>query len=351
MSDPKLPSLPPQPSPLAPKAVQVGAVPVVAAGTPLTVTSLGPLRYTEGADAALDRPAHVRAASGAAFVRTPQGLRLAVVQDDANFLALVDVASGKVHAVPLPSKGGLRLFDEGRGNKKDKLDLESLVELPVEGSKALVAFGSGSSAARMSLAVLRVDRSPAAVELVDARTLYAALAQHPLLAGGAELNLEGAVLLSNGNLRLVQRGNGLGRVNALFDVPWAALWKHLRAPDAVPLPPVRATKLSALGEIDGVPLTLTDAASSRGQLWVLAAAEASPNAVDDGAVVGCALGRLNPDGTFALHRLVDAKGAPFVGKPEGLAFDPAQPDTAYVVVDADNPDQPAELLKVALSGR
>ncbi|MGZ3477188.1 MAG: hypothetical protein ACXWUG_26785, partial [Polyangiales bacterium] len=44
------------------------------------------LRYGLGADPSIDRPAHVRAAS--AVVR--MGTRLAIVQDDASFLALVD---------------------------------------------------------------------------------------------------------------------------------------------------------------------------------------------------------------------------------------------------------------------
>lgn len=85
-----------------------------------------PLRYAEGADPALDRPAHVRAASAVARV----GGRLAIVQDDANFVALVDPATGLAEAVTLPAgEGGLRQFDDLRGNKRFKLDLESCVLL------------------------------------------------------------------------------------------------------------------------------------------------------------------------------------------------------------------------------
>src|SRR5690349_10209421 len=54
------------------------------------MTARAPLTYAAGADAALDRPAHVRAASGIAWL----GGRLAVVQDDASFVALVDLARG-----------------------------------------------------------------------------------------------------------------------------------------------------------------------------------------------------------------------------------------------------------------
>ena len=85
-----------------------------------TVVSRRELHYTDGPDASLDRPAHVRAGSG--IVRL--GARLLVVQDDTSFLAVVD--GDRVHGVPLPAgPGGRRQFSEALGNKKDKLDLEA----------------------------------------------------------------------------------------------------------------------------------------------------------------------------------------------------------------------------------
>src|SRR5215207_7995120 len=79
-----------------------------------------PLRYRDGDDASLDRPAHVRAGSGLAWVDTSRGPRLAVVQDDAHFVALVDPRDGLAEAIALPpGPGGLRQFDDGRGNKDD----------------------------------------------------------------------------------------------------------------------------------------------------------------------------------------------------------------------------------------
>src|SRR4249920_752185 len=77
-----------------------------------------PLYYAAGADAALDRPANVRAGSSLAWV--PGGL--AVIQDDTNFLAIIDPGTGAVRSIPLPAgKRGVRQFDTERGNKKAKL--------------------------------------------------------------------------------------------------------------------------------------------------------------------------------------------------------------------------------------
>ncbi|HEX8906906.1 MAG TPA: hypothetical protein VF771_18795, partial [Longimicrobiaceae bacterium] len=64
-----------------------------------------PLLYAAGADPSLDRPAHVRAASSAVRI----GGRLAVVQDDANFVAMVDPETGLADAITLPAgHGGAR---------------------------------------------------------------------------------------------------------------------------------------------------------------------------------------------------------------------------------------------------
>src|SRR5262245_19337543 len=85
-----------------------------------------PLLYAEGPSADEDRPPNVRAASGLAWL----GDELAVVQDDANFLALIAPATGLTRAIPLErGPGGLRQFDDARGNKAHKLDLEAIVTI------------------------------------------------------------------------------------------------------------------------------------------------------------------------------------------------------------------------------
>jgi len=110
------------------------------------VVSRTPLLYTHGPDLSLDRPAHVRA--GSALTRLGCG-RLAVVQDDASFLGLVDPETQACTGLPLPADGGVRLFDDTRGNKKRKLDLEACI-LTADG--AMLAFGSGSTSTRERIA-------------------------------------------------------------------------------------------------------------------------------------------------------------------------------------------------------
>jgi hypothetical protein len=179
------------------------------------------LRYASGPEFREDRPGHVRAGSG--LVRFGSGL--AVVQDDSDFVALIDSASGEVRSVALPRRGtGARQFDDERGNKAQKLDFEACVVVDVQGVETLFAFGSGSTPARESVLVLELGWQ--APRVVHAPGLYRALRETPEYSG-SELNVEGAVVFGE-VMRLFQRGNGAPRggvlpVNATCDLPWSCI--------------------------------------------------------------------------------------------------------------------------------
>jgi hypothetical protein len=310
-----------------------------------------PLVYEGGADPALDRPAHVRAASGLARV----GDRVAVVQDDANFLALVDPATGRAEAVPLPpGEGGARLFGAARGTKHLKLDLEACLALPPEltpdGAPTVLALGSGSTRRREQalLATLPAGgRSHA--RIVPAPGLYALLRAASAFSG-SEMNVEGAVLVGD-RVRLFGRGNGAARgdaraLNATCDVDAARLVAYLRGRGAPPAP--GAIVQYALGDLDGAPLGFTDAALAGRRVLYTAAAEASPDAVQDGEVTGSVLGIIEgPEARWT--PLADADGRPLAGlKAEGILAATPDGSRLWVVNDADDPDTPSELLEVVI---
>lgn len=321
-------------------------------GDGVRVLSRRPLRYDKGADATRDRPAHVRAGSGCAFVDIPGvGRHLAVVQDDAHFIALVDVDRGRVDALELPAgPGGLRQFDSARGNKGDKLDLEALVSLTVDGRPALLAIGSGSGeTARREHLVLCTfdDDGRASVEVFAGSAFYRELARKDFT--GNERNLEGAVVAGD-RLRLFNRGNGAGEArDAVGEVSLSQLLRHLRDPLLHAAPPLQQVQALDLGGVDGTRLTVTDAtAHPDGRTLFIAAAEASPNTWDDGEVKGTAIGVLGRDGTTTLWPLLDEQGHALTDKVEGIAVDPNNPKRAFVVVDKDDPRAPADLLIIAL---
>lgn len=308
-----------------------------------------PLVYAEGPDPALDRPPHVRAASG--LVRA--GSRLVVIQDDANFVALVDPATGLADAITLPAgEGGLRQFGDERGNKRYKLDLETCVMLPDEnGREMLAAFGSGSSERRETIVVIRGIASDAPeVRRVDASTLYARLRDSAEFAG-SEMNVEGAAV-TGGALRLFNRGNGASRegrdaVNASCDLDLAAFLAYLADPASAP-PPPRSVARYELGEVDGQPLGFTDVSVRGDAILYAAAAEDSPDATRDGPVAGCAIGIIRGgQARFAVVR--DADGGRYDSKIEGICPHPGDPARLWAVTDRDDPGTPSELLEIELS--
>lgn len=288
----------------------------------------------------LDREAagtpHPRAASGLAWVGEEGARRLALVQDDACSIALVDPRAGLAEAIILPGLAGARRFDPGHGDKRDKPDLECCLGLRRDGVEVLLAFGSGSTGRRERVALVERRGARWAGRFVEAPGLYRALREEPRFAGAA-LNVEGVVAVGE-YVWFLQRGNG-GAHPALAAVSLEGLWRHLEGGEA---PALEAVHPAALPAIEGVPLGFTDAALGAGDTLVwLASAEASPDTYDDGAVLGSVVG---VGDRAAL--ICEEDGEPFLGKAEGLAL--AGGRRVWVAVDPDDPATPAELLEVEL---
>ena len=308
-----------------------------------------PLRYRDGPHEGLDRPGHVRAGSGLARV----GNRLVVVQDDANFLAVVDPDSGEADAVPLPAgEGGRRQFDDTRGNKHHKLDLEAVFVAPdANGEPLLVALGSGSTEKRERIVVACWrDAAPPTITVHDSSALYAALRADADFAPG-ELNVEGAVYV-DGVVRLFARGNGAasdGR-GATCEIAWEAFRTHLVHGGPAPSP-TRAIGY-VLGDLDGLALGFTDGAVASDGRTVLfaAAAEDSPDVTRDGRVAGSVIGALGVGASARWALLHDATGGPSIAKVEGIVAVPGASHQLYAVVDQDDPEVPSELCTIELGG-
>ena len=310
-------------------------------GLAAIVRSQIPLVYADGADTATDRPAHVRAASGLARLNG----QIALIQDDASFIALIDVETGRARALPLPSHDGVRQFHNARGNKHDKLDLEACVVV----DDTLLAFGSGSLPKREVVVGLRLDEGPE-VRVIQTSALYGALRAETRFAG-SEMNIEAAAVIGD-RLRLFSRGNGRAAgtqraVNASCDVELRPFLAHLEAPDHLPAPSPTNVIVYELGMLEGVSLGITDATTLGDAVIYSAAAESSPSVIDDGAVVGSAIGILTATGDARWTPVTRPSGALFAGKVEGILM---AGDQVLAVIDMDDPDVPSELCTIELRG-
>lgn len=328
------------------------------------VTARRPMVYEEGPCKVEDRPPHVRAASGLSAFNE----YIAVIQDDANWLALIDIDE-KVTAVPLPpGPSGARLFSKSRGNRKDKYDLEACITIPGTEGHELIGFSSGSRTGRDW--ILRVREVPAALrssspakpgleqigsafgaEFLDAQPFYNSMRSNFDFCG-AGLNIEGAVTLDDKRILLFQRGNAkrtgdLEPVDATAELSWAALCAHLAAPDRVAPPALSDVRVYELGSLDGVRLTFSDAELlPRGRILFSASAEDEGT----GRIAGSVLGVIEADGSALWTELLDEKGQAFQGKIEGLTLDLRNASKVHFVIDDDDEDVPSEMFEAVLSG-
>ncbi len=269
----------------------------------------------------------VRAASAVA----PFGDGWLIVQDDATHAAW-QRPGGVAPVRVVPAVGGHELFSSAAGTKHLKPDFEAAVPA---GDGALL-LGSGSTPARMRSSL--VTRSGFVVH--DLTPVYAAAAA-ALGVPLDGLNLEGACRLGD-RVRWFQRGNSAAGVpSASVDVAATALTGGPAT--------VGDVRRYDLGSVGGVALAVTDAvALPDGRVLVSAAAEDTPNAVDDGPVVGAALALLDGDRVTDVAPLPESGSGAY--KVEGLAVREVTGDGVRLlaVVDADDPDAASVRLDLTL---
>jgi hypothetical protein len=278
----------------------------------------------------------VTAASGIA----PLGAGWLIAQDDATFAAWRRVGSVTPVRV-LPPVDGHDRFSEAAGTKRLKPDLEATCPAEVDGEPVVLLLGSGSTPRRMRGVLVRLVDGAPAVRAGDLGPLYERVAQRlgvPL----DHLNLEGASR-HGGTMRWFNRGNPAAGVRSgSVDLPLDALVTAVLGAAGAAAVPVDQPRRYALGEVEGVGLEVTDAiALPDGRVLLSAAAEDSPNAVDDGPVVATALALVDGEEVVAVAPIPEVDG--HVHKIEGLAvrgFGSGEV-RLLAVVDDDDPGTPS----------
>ncbi|MEU8820789.1 DUF6910 family protein [Actinoplanes sp. NPDC048796] len=259
----------------------------------------------------------VRAASAVA----PFGDGWLIAQDDATHAAWRRPGS-IVPVRVLDQVEGLDVFSSAAGTKHLKPDFEAAFGV----GEGVLLLGSGSTPARMRASLVTAG----GFTVTDLSPLYHRLAAAfgvPL----EHLNLEGACAAGD-RMRWFHRGatTFCADVDLVGGLPAE----------------IAGVRRYDLGHVGGVPLAVTDAvALDDGRVLVSAAAEDTPNPVDDGPVVGAALALLDD------HGVLDTVALPEQTKVEGLAV---RATTAgglrlLAVVDADDPVVPSRELDLDVS--
>lgn len=272
-----------------------------------------------------------------------------IAQDDATHAA-VWLPGAAAQALRLfPPVEGEDTFSEAAGTKHLKPDLESACTIAGYGRHdAGLLLGSGSKAARMRAALVGGRREAWIVQTADLAPLYERVADAMGIPTDA-LNLEGATPLG-ARLRWFQRGHANGVPSFAVDLDLAALLAAINDEvDAADIP-LEAVATFDLGEVDGVPLAITDAATlPDGRIIVSAAAEDAPNNVDDGPIVGSAIAMISD------RAVIDVTPLPLsddgeVWKVEGLAVRDAGRTSLdlMAVVDQDDPEEPSLALALGI---
>jgi hypothetical protein len=292
------------------------------------VDDVRPLRFDDGTP--------VTAASGIA----PLGDGWLIAQDDATSAAWR--CSGSVTPLRvLPPVDGHDRFSEAAGTKRLKPDLEVACPAEVDGGHAVLLLGSGSTSRRMRGVLVRLVEGRPVTAAADLGPLYELVAQR-LGLSLEHLNLEGASR-SEATVRWFNRGNlAAGVRSGSVDVPLDALVGVVLGRAEVGSVTVERPRTYDLGEVEGVGLAVTDAvALPDGRVLLSAAAEDTPNAVDDGPVVATAVALVDGEEVLAVAPIPEVLGR--VHKIEGLALRETRDDEAHLlaVVDDDDPTTPS----------
>ena len=283
----------------------------------------------------------VTAASGVA----PFGGGWLVAQDDATYAVWLH----EDHVTPvrvLPPVQGFDRFSEAAGTKRLKPDLEVACPAEVDGEPAVLLLGSGSTAQRMRGVLVRLEGGRPVVQAGDLGPLYELVARRlglPL----DHLNLEGASRHGD-TVRWFNRGNlAAGVPSGSVEVPLEGLVAALLGRADAASVPLGQPRVYELGEVEGVGLAVTDAvALPDGRVLLSAAAEDSPNAVDDGPVVATALALVDGEKVVDVAPIPEVEG--HVHKVEGLALREVRDGQVHLlaVVDDDDPTTPSACIEL-----
>jgi hypothetical protein len=300
---------------------------------PLVLSALRELTLDQPpADAA---PAHISSASGVAR----RGDFVYVIGDDMLHLGVFRLSKEAPGSLRRALEGEVPADPQERA--RTKADLEALTMLPPDSEApygSLLGLGSGSGDGRdrgFAWALApdgSLDGEPVALDLGP---VYERLREV-----APDLNIEGAAAVGD-RLWLFQRGNTDQGLNIVAELELSAVMRSLRGDRRIDCEELAQVSAYDLGELEGVPLTFSDATPLADELVVFTASAEDP---DDGTIRGSVVGTIDHRGQVERLRTIDRKW-----KVEGVyaSIDARVIDFLFVC-DQDDPGTPSPLLAAAM---
>lgn len=234
---------------------------------------------------------HLTSIPSASAVEVING-NIYIVGDDSSFLYVLKYDLTILAKVPLYEAKSDHIVDN-RILKKKKADLECITKLMINGYPHLLILGSGSKSPRRDVAFLVKLPTPYnrnhLVWEVSLIKWYSFLRMHEDAAGDTGvLNFEAAASTSSYLYIFNRENNAVLR----FDMPEFIEFIQGHT-EGVPFPTVIKAHLP---EIESIRSGFSGADYFDGKLFFTAAAENTSNAIDDGEVMGSAVGIVSFDG-------------------------------------------------------
>jgi len=272
--------------------------------------------------------------------------RLALVQDQANCLVLVDLESHEAWNQSLSPDAEATDLDDV------PMDLEACAAVPGSDAQKFVAFGSGAGTSHEWVAIIdwRTPSNPPRVILHEIPEFFQTLRDFKDGFDGTALNVEGTLFVDDDTMRFFfQRTatgtNGERMADAAVDVPWELLELYLRDPTRMPAPPPQNLTHYDFGTLNGQRLLFSDARRLDGGGLLYAATVAGDDPQDTAAV----LGRIDDDG-IRFTPLLGEDGDVFDGKIEGLSLHPTHDGRIQFVIDAARTGDASRVFEAQLDG-
>jgi hypothetical protein len=234
---------------------------------------------------------HLTSIPSASAVEVING-NIYIVGDDSSFLYVLKYDLTLLAKVPLYETKEDHVV-EGRIAKKKKADLECITKLTINGYSHLLILGSGSKSPRRDVAFLVKLPTPYnrkhLVWPISLEKWYAFLRMNEDVTGeSGVLNLEAAATTEN-HLYIFNRENNAA---LRFDLPEFIEFIQGHT-DGVPFPTVIQNELPL---INNVRAGFSGADYFDNKLFFTAAAENTSNAIDDGEIMGSAVGIVHIEG-------------------------------------------------------